>query len=69
MERSTTSFPVLDIMINKTEQKIGWIYATSLLIQKDMWLLNQITREVASEIFRFSWLDASALLLKKKIRD
>ena len=28
--------------------------------------LRQITREVASEIFHFVWLDASVLLLKKK---
>ena len=36
------------------------------MIQKDMCLLHQINREVASEIFHFVWLDASVLLLKKK---
>ena len=66
MERSTTNLPFLDIMINKLEQKFGWIYTTNLLIQKDTCLLRQITREVVSEIFRFVWLDASVLLSKKK---
>ena len=53
MERSTTNLSSLDIMINKTGTKIGWIYTTSLPIQKDMCPLRQITREVASEIFHF----------------
>ena len=64
MERSTANFLLLWLI--KMEQKFGLIYTASLLIQKDVFLLHEITHEVAPEIFHFVWLDTFVILLKKK---
>ena len=66
MDRSTKNLPFLDIRITKTGTKIWIDVYNKPTDSKRLCLLHQITPELASEIFNFVRLDASALLLKKK---